>query len=152
MITKHVFKLQREKQNITERLENAIISKKTLEHDERCVLLKIQDFHSNSAKKPPSVSSSQATTTSSTLTPPKTPLPSNINVSGNPVKLSLDIAFVNTKNLKTDDDPTNGLDGDIPDDDLVSITQSLVGTPNSADEQNAMKPNQANIDNPTETD
>ena len=61
-------------------------------------------------------------------------------------------AFVNTKKLKTDNDPANDLDGDIPDDDLVSITESLVGTPNSADEQNAMKPNETNIDNPAEMD
>ena len=56
------------------------------------------------------------------------------------------------KKLKADDNPTNDLDGDIPDDDLVSITESLVGIPNSADEQKAMKPNETNIDNPTETD
>ena len=145
-------KLQREKQDITKRLENAIISKKTLEHDERRVLLKIQDLHSNSAKKPPLVSPSQATTPSSTLTPPKTPLASNMNVSGNPIKRSLDTAFESTKKLKDDDNPTNDLDEDIPDDDLVSITESLLGTPNSADEQKPMEPNETNIDNPTETD
>ena len=123
-----------------------------MEHDERRVLLKIQNLHSNSAKKPPSVSPSQATTPSSTLTPPKTPLASNINVSGNPVKRSLDTAFESTKKLKVDDNPTNDLNGDIPDDDLVSITESLVGIPNSADEQKAMKPNETSIDNPTETE
>ena len=69
-VTELIEKLEKEKQALNEKIKKTIMSKKQLEYDQQCILLKLKNVR-NSSKTPHSTS--QSSGSSSILTPPKTP-------------------------------------------------------------------------------